>query len=240
MPAAAVNCRFGIAFVDRRFAFAAGASLRLVKAVADTDHSVVQNQTKVAPCKLDVLAGCIRRQVDPSPADAHADDKLTVDNGFLVLVGADNKLIVGMSDTVPEGFSDVSVQIGTFFIVPLFDKPEPAVEFVLSLPGRDFFIKKTLGNLAFDDDFRSCLISENIIQNVFDGFVSDSSVKVGKLRCEQNRRFLAHRSQSLDKRCLAAVAMPHVPADSTHTVSLCPQDLKILIRGVRPNHSRDF
>ena len=67
---------------------------------------------------------------------------IIVDNGFLVLVGADNKLIVGMSDTVPEGFSDVSVQIGTFFIVPLFDKPEPAVEFVLSLPGRDFFIKK--------------------------------------------------------------------------------------------------
>ena len=158
MPAVAVNCRFGIAFVNRRFAFAAGASLRLVKAVADTDHSVFQNQTKVAPGKLDVLTGCIRRQVDPSPADAHADDKLTVDNGFLVLVGADNKLIVGMSDTVPEGFSDVSVQIGTFFIVPLFDKPEPAVEFVLSLPGRDFFIKKTLGNLAFDDDFRSCLM----------------------------------------------------------------------------------
>ena len=95
-------------------------------------------------------------------------------------------------------------------------------------------------NLSLDDDFRSSLIGEDVIQNVLDGFVSDSSVKVGKLRCEQNRRFLAHRSQSLDKRCLAAVAMPHVPADSTHTVSLCPQDLKILIRGVRPNHSRDF
>ena len=144
------------------------------------------------------------------------------------------------SGSVPEGVSDVSVQIRSLFIVPVFDKPESAVEFVLPLPGRDSLIVKTLGNFALDNDFRSRLIGEDVIQNVLDGFVSDSSVKVGKLRCVQNRRFLAHRSQSLDKRCLAAAAMPHVPADSTHTVSLCPQDLKILIRGVRPNHSRDF
>jgi len=105
MLAIGIGEGLGVAFVDANFPRTAGAPVGLRRSVVDFDRVTLDDHAQVATREVHVLAVAVRQELDRRailPGDVYGDDKVPVSDAALMLVRADDELIVATRNAVPE------------------------------------------------------------------------------------------------------------------------------------------
>ncbi|MCY1298895.1 hypothetical protein D9M70_484040 [compost metagenome] len=180
----------------------------LRSSVVDFDRVTLDDHTQVATREVHVLAVAVRQELDRRailPGDVYGDDQVPVSDAALMLVRADDELIVATRNAVPKVLAHHPVQVLVFEPLVTFEQGiEPLSLCFVGAPLRD-----GLSHL------RACgrLVRQDVVDGVLRGLGSDRAVHRERRIPAASSHFLADVSRTLADVPQRAVATPEVRSD---------------------------